>query len=72
MTRDEFFEALKTFDWYYQMSDSNEVYARGCGQMARLTAEADQDPVKEEMFLEFCKYYNGSRPTKPTREEFGL
>ena len=72
MTRDEFFEALKTFDWYYEMSDSGEVYARGKARMARLTAEADQDPVKEEMFLEFCKYYIGSRLTKPTRKEFGL
>ena len=72
MTREEFFEALKSFDWYYQMSDSGEVYARGKARMARLTAEADQDPVKEEMFLEFCKYYNGSRSTKPTRKEFWL
>ena len=72
MTREEFFEALKSFDWYYQMSDSGEVYARGKARMARLTAEASQDPEKEEMFLAFCKYYNGSRLTKPTREEFGL
>ena len=72
MTREDFFVALQKLDWHYEMSDSNEVYARGKARMARLTAEADQDPVKEEMFLEFCKYYNGSRPTKPTREEFGL
>lgn len=72
MKREDYFEALKTFDWYYEMSDSNEAYNRGARQMAQIRAEADQDPVKEEMFLEFCKYYNGSRPTKPTREEFGL
>ena len=72
MKREDYFEALKTFDWYYEMSDSGEVYARGKARRAQLIAEADQDPVKEEMFLEFCKYYNDSRPTKPTREEFGL
>lgn len=72
MTREDFFVALQKLDWHYEMSDSNEAYNRGARQMAQIRAEADQDPVKEEMFLEFCKYYNGSRPTKPTREEFGL
>ena len=72
MKREEFFEALKTFDWYYEMSDSGAVWASGDRSLRALRAEADQDPVKEEMFLEFCKYYNGSRLTKPTREEFGL
>ena len=72
MTREDFFVALQKLDWHYEMSDSNEAYNRGARQMAQIRAEADQDPVKEEMFLEFCKYYNGSRSTKPTREEFGL
>ena len=72
MTREDFFVALQKLDWHYEMSDSNEAYNRGARQMAQIRAEADQDPVKEEMFLAFCKYYNGSRLTKPTREEFGL
>ena len=72
MKREDYFEALSTFDWYYEMSDSGEVYARGKARMARLTAEAEADPAKKQMFSAFCGYYNGSRPTKPTREEFGL
>ena len=72
MKREEFFEALKTFDWYYEMSDSGEVYARGKARMARLTAEADQDEDKKRILLAFCRFYNGSRLTKPTRKEFGL
>lgn len=72
MTREDFFVALQNLDWYYEMSDSNEVYTRGYRQMAQIRAEAEADPAKKQMFAAFCGYYNGSRPTKPTREEFGL
>ena len=72
MTREDFFVALQKLDWHYEMSDSNEAYNRGARQVAQIRAEASQDPWKQKMFLEFCGYYNGSRPTKPTREEFGL
>ena len=72
MKREEFFEALKTFDWYYEMSDSGAVWASGDRALRALKAESTQDPTKQRMYAEFCGYYNGSRPTKPTREEFGL
>ena len=72
MKREEFFEALKTFDWYYEMSDSHDVYTRGKARLNALKAEANRDTEKKKMFSEFANYYNGSRPTKPTREEFGL
>ena len=72
MKREEFFEALKTFDWHYEMSDSGAVWASGDRSLCALRAEAEADPAKKQMFAAFCGYYNGSRPTKPTREEFGL
>ena len=72
MNREEFFEALNTFDWYYQMSDSGAVWARGDRTLRALKAEADQDPKKQAIYEEFSNYYNGSRLTKPTRKEFGL
>ena len=72
MTRQEFFEALKTFDWYYEMSDSGAVWASGDRSLRALKAEAEQDPGKKKMFAAFCDYYSSSRLLKPTREEFGL
>ena len=72
MTREEYFDALKAFDWYYEMSDSSEVYTRGASQMVQIRAEAEADHAKKQMFEAFCGYYNDSRPTKPTREEFDL
>lgn len=72
MTREEYFTALETHDWYYQMSDSGEVYARGKSQVGRLKAEAEQDPEKMRMLQAFFDFYFPPRATKPTREEFGL
>lgn len=72
MTREEYFDALKSFDWYYQMSDSGEVWARGDRSLRALRLEADQDTEKKKMFSEFAHFYNGTRSTEPTREEFDL
>lgn len=72
MTREEFFTALENFDWYYEMSDSGAVWAKGYTQFRALKAEAEQDPGKKKMFAAFCDYYSGSRLLKPTREKFGL
>ena len=72
MTREEYYDALKTFDWYYEMSDSGVVWAKRDTQFRALKAEAEQDPGKKKMFAAFCDYYSSSRLLKPTREEFGL
>ena len=72
MTREEFFDALRLADWYYAMSDSNEVFARGSNQMCALRAEARTDAEKKRMYSEFANYYNGTRNTQPAREEFDL
>ena len=72
MTREEYYDALKTFDWYYEMSDSYDVYTRGKARLNALKAEANRDAEKKKMFSEFANYYYGSRTTKPAREEFDL
>ena len=72
MTRQEFFDALKSFDWYYAMSDSFEVYDRGRQQARLLHDEAKQDPVKSLMMEMFRSYHHGLSQTKPTIEEFDL
>ena len=72
MTREEYYDAVRRFDWYYAMSDSGAVWARGDRALRALKAEAEQDTEKKKMFSEFANYYNGTRTTQPIREEFGL
>lgn len=73
MTIEEYWDALKAHDWYYQYSDDGRVYNRGHGEQTRLCALShnSEDPRFKELWEAFCEAHNPTSgvSTVPARPE---
>lgn len=78
MTRDEFFDACRSFDWYYEMSDDHRVWLAGSRRMRELQADAQGDKVKLSIMDAWRNYkfsgepWGTKRPPMPRPEDFNL
>jgi len=73
MTLQEFYDALASFDWYYEMSDDHSVWTAGVRRSDELRAIAKQSPEHQALYEAWGKHmYTGpawenERAPKPER-----
>lgn len=66
MTQKEYFHAVQSADWFYEMSDDHRVWSRGNAQFGKLKAEAKTDAIKDSMYKAWTAYhYSGEDFGKP-------
>jgi len=53
----EFDSMLRTFDWYYQMSDDNRVWRAGESANARIREVAKTSAEHNELYEVWSKHY---------------
>lgn len=68
ITLKDYYEQLRSHDWYYQYSDDGWVYNRGTESETRVRNLAKQSPEHQKMYDEFRahKFSGGPAPERPT------
>lgn len=56
MTLEQFFDALKYFDWYYSFSDDGGVYRRGAVREEELRRIGHTSPAHQRMIDDWSKH----------------
>lgn len=76
-TISEYFEAVKNFDWFYQMSDDHRVYTKGKNAWSLLTHQSHNSPVHLRILKDWSDYKNGTvdasqaePPPEPKLEDY--
>lgn len=80
MTIQEFHEKLRQHDWYYQMSDDQSVWRRGCREHSQLEADSLQSPKFGLLFEAYRAWVwlppsqrfdeNGQRKNEPQWQDY--
>lgn len=55
MTNEEFFEACRCHDWFYDFSDDPRVYRRGYAARQKIRSATD-NAVKQKMYTAWYNY----------------
>lgn len=70
MTKEEYYELLKSHDWFYEMSDDYSAYGRGRKQRQELNWHCKDRPDLQLMYDEWMDWYNsvyrGEQVDRPT------
>jgi hypothetical protein len=76
MNTEQFFNACKNFDWYYDFSDDSRVWRNGTAAKEKLLNEAKSDPIKMKIFTDWNKHmfsgesWSTPRTIKPELEHY--
>jgi len=62
MTLSQLYDELERHDWFYYMSDSDDVYQRGKANAERLHTEADAILGGYKLLLEWKSYIASNSP----------
>lgn len=68
MTLQEFHDALKRHDWWYEMSDDNSKFEAGAKQQRRLDRAKNESSAHRSLYYAMIKFYKhneGERPERP-------
>jgi hypothetical protein len=69
MNTEQFFNACKNFDWYYNYSDDHRVWRSGEAASKQLLEESKTDPIKSKIYTDWCIYINSSRRNEQPKWE---
>lgn len=72
MTNEEFFEKLKSHDWFYEYSDDHSVWRKGGKSLAELRALAKNNDMFAMMFSDYNSYINAIVSNGPKQEDIPL
>jgi hypothetical protein len=70
MTKEEYYDLLKSHDWFYEMSDDYSAYSRGLNERGELQQLAKDNHEFFQMYSEWICWYNmvyrGEQVDRPT------
>lgn len=58
MTLEEFYDACKNADWFYEMADRHEYYKKGKNEIDDLEAMAAETEMRQVIFNAFRSFKN--------------
>ena len=72
LTTEEFFDKLRSHDWYYYYSDDYEVYKRGHSERGELEMMCRESELFATMFSDYLAFVNACITSGPEQDEVPL